>query len=826
MRNWLRTSPPSSHGQRSVEGEQRRRHRWTLFGLSVLFLGASASALGDWTWQSYERTQQAQTSKTTVAGASATLTSALQRDNDFTGTATTLFATTPGLTNRLLARWFGVLDARVGYPGAFGLTYIEMVPRGRLGQFAALAEADPPFGLPLHGPFSVTPSGTRGPYCLTRFGVAELPTHLTASLLARFSQYVNPGFDYCAQRVNSLLGDAASTGQPTVSSLANLFSQPSVGAHRPEPPPFLSRSGLMAVFSPVYVGGLVPTTASGRQKALQGWVLTLFDAGEILTPVFQSEHATTLSLQYRNPNGQVALILPSGPVRAGSVAHTVRLDGTGWIAVLTMSSAAGGLPASAQGFIVLAVGLVISTLLFLLIQVLSRSRSRALDLVEERTRELEHQAPHDGLTGLPNRTLIFDRAKQMVVRAERSHVPVAVLIVDIDGFKLINDSLGHAVGDELLRAIAGRFVVAMRASDSVGRLGGDEFVVLAEGVSVTAGAQLIAERLLGVLNEPYQLAGDLKVGIGASIGVATGLRSAEQLMTDAGAALSEAKSRGRNQYVIFDPDLHTARSDRAELESELRTAVNLGQFLVMYQPILNLDNGSVAKVEALVRWHHPSRGLISPAVFVPALEEFGLIGAVGRMVLEESCRQATAWHAAGYFDIGVSVNVSARQLESDTLVFFVQSALERSRLKPGLLTLEITESTIMRDTDATIRRLSQLKQLGVNLSIDDFGTGYSSLAYLQRFPVDELKIDRSFVSGAPASPDQAALIRTLVQLGAVLGLKTVAEGIETRAQLGQLQEAGCTCGQGYLFARPLSALTMELFFRDHPARPIERSVYR
>ncbi|MGO9195859.1 MAG: putative bifunctional diguanylate cyclase/phosphodiesterase [Acidimicrobiales bacterium] len=802
-------------GAPKADREHRRLYRWTLLALCTLLVGIVASAFGDGIWQSYVRTQQTQASKTAAAATSETLTSALQRDADFTGTATTLLTTTPGLTNRALASWFDILNARARYPGAFGLTYLEVVPQDRLAQFASVTKSDPPFGLPLPGRFSITPPGTRARYCLTRFGFAELPAHLASSVLVHVAEFLHPDFDYCEQQVNSLLSVAASTGQPMVASLATLFTEPTVGAPHAKAPPFLARSGLMAVFSPVYVGGLVPRTQAIRERQLQGWVLSLFDASDIVAPVLQSDHHATVALEYRNPTGKIALVDATGAIPAGSTSRTFRLQGSRWIATVTTRAVDAGVPPSEQGLAVLAVGLLVSMLLFLLIQTLSRSRSRALDLVEERTSELEHQALHDALTGLPNRSLIFDRAKQMLARAERDQLPVAVLVVDLDGFKFVNDSLGHDIGDELLRAVARRFEVTTRASDSVGRVGGDEFVVLAEGSSVEAGADLIAERLLGVLNEPYHLTGGHNVSVGASIGVATGLRTnAEQLLRDADVALYEAKSRGQNQYVIFDPDVHAALSDRIELETELRTAVALEQFRVLYQPILKLDDGSVLKVEALVRWRHPSRGMISPVAFIPALEESGLITAVGRLVLEESCRQASAWHEFGYPALGVSVNVSARQLESNAFVSTVQEALDRSGLEPGLLTLEITESTIMRDTDATVSRLAQLKQLGVRLAVDDFGTGYSSLAYLQRFPVDELKIDRSFVSGTPDSPDQDALIRTLVQLGRVLGLETVAEGIETRAQLGRLRDAGCDFGQGYLFARPLDPLAIERFLEE------------
>ncbi len=786
-----------------------------LLAFATLLIGVVASLLGGGTWRSYVETQQDQATKRTAADASATLTSSLERDGDFTSMASTLLSTMPQITNGQLARWFGTLDTRVGYPGVFGLVYLQVVPRDRLHQFAEETRADPPFGLPITGSFSVTPPGNRPQYCLTRYGYAELPPHITASLLVRFAEFVNPDFDYCAQHTRKPLKLAASTGRATVVSLATLFDEPVVGAPHISPTPLLDKSGLMAVFSPVYRGGVVPATTASRLRQLRGWVLSLFDSSEIVEPILRDDPHATVTLEYRNPNGTTSVVYPGGRVPAGSTSE--RLDlGKGWMAILTTPATDAGFSASDQGLAVLAGGILVSVLLFLLIRMLSRSRSRALDLVDKRTTELEHQALHDGLTGLPNRTLIFDRARQMLARAERDRLPIAVLIVDLDGFKYINDSFGHDVGDELLQAVARRFEVTTRASDSVGRLGGDEFVILAEGTSVAAGADLIAERLLGVLNEPYHLAGTHNISVGASIGVATGLRAnAEQLLRDADVALYEAKSRGQNQYVIFDPALHSTLSDRVELENELRAAVALSQFRVVYQPILKLDDGTVVKAEALVRWNHPSRGEILPAAFVPTLEESGLIAAVGSIVLEESCRQASAWQERGFRTVGVSVNVSARQLESDSLVSTVQRSLERSGLEPGMLTLEITESTIMRDTHVTVRRLAQLKELGVKLAVDDFGTGYSSLAYLQQFPVDELKIDRSFISGAVAPTDGGALIRTLVQLGRVLGLKTTAEGIETDGQLARLVEAGCDCGQGYLFARPLEPDALEEFLLSH-----------
>ncbi len=808
----MRPSPVGSPADGRGHGH---RHPWSLVAFAVLLVGVAASVLGARAWQSYVGTQQTQASTAAVSGVSQALTSALQQDGDFTGTATTLLSTTPGLTNKQLARWFGVLDTSIRYPGVFGLTYIEVVGRGRVGAFASVARGDPPFGLPVSSKFSVSPATASGAYCLTRYGYAELPQHVTASLLVQFARFVSPMFNYCANSIDGLFRLTAETGKPVVESLGSLFaSAPAADGLRP--PPMLASSGIMAEITPLYAGGLVPASTAHRQQGIRGWVLSLFDASQIVAPVLKSAPHASLTLEYRNPSGVAALVGPDGPAQGGDTTRELVLDGTHWTATLREPATPSGVPPSEQGLAVLAGGLLLSLLLFLLIHVLSRSRTRALDLVDQRTNELEYQALHDALTGLPNRTLIFDRANQMLARAQREHLPVAVLVIDLAGLKFVNDSYGHDAGDQLLRVAARRFEVTTRASDSVGRLGGDEFVVLAEGSSVTAGADLIAERLLAVLNEPFDIGEGHTVVVGARIGIATGLRSsAEQLLRDADVALYEAKSRGQNQFVTFDPDLHATLSGRGEMESELRSAVAHNEFRVLYQPILRLGDSAVVKVEALVRWNHPTRGIISPADFIPVLEESGLITSVGRTVLEESCRQARIWHDLGFPSVGISVNVSARQLESDALVATVEEVLERSTLDPAALTLEITESTIMRDIDATVGRLTRLKALGIKLAVDDFGTGYSSLAYLQRFPVDELKIDRSFISGVGDTLDQGALIRTLVQLGRLLGLETVAEGIESPAQLERLRLAGCDCGQGYLFARPLDAPAIESFLRQH-----------
>jgi diguanylate cyclase (GGDEF)-like protein len=439
---------------------------------------------------------------------------------------------------------------------------------------------------------------------------------------------------------------------------------------------------------------------------------------------------------------------------------------------------------------------------------------------------IRHQALHDALTGLPNRTLILDRVEQMQARAKRSDNESAVLFIDLDGFKQVNDTLGHEAGDQLLKSVAARLLATLREGDTIARLGGDEFVVLVEGATPTGSPELVAERLLEVLREPFEVQDVARptVRITASIGIAHGNRmSAADLLRDADIALYEAKAAGRDRFVTFRREMQTAVEDRLTLELDARAALDRSEYFLMYQPIFELESGRVLGVEALVRWNHPTRGLVQPDAFIPLLEETKLIVDVGRWVVEEACRQAQEWRLPER-DMYVSVNVSARQLDGDHLVRDLRRALEATALPPSALVIELTETAIMHDAEATAHQLRAIKELGVSVAIDDFGTGYSSLAYLRQFPVDILKIDRSFVSSISDSAESSALIHTLVQLGKQLGLKTLAEGIEQHDQFCQLQQEECDSGQGYMFARPLAADAVDSFLSGlpRPAVPLSR----
>jgi len=428
--------------------------------------------------------------------------------------------------------------------------------------------------------------------------------------------------------------------------------------------------------------------------------------------------------------------------------------------------------------------------------------------------EIRYQALHDSLTGLPNRVLILDRVEQAMARARRDHVDLALLFVDLDGFKDVNDNMGHKVGDDVLCSVAARFAGTLRESDTVARLGGDEFVVLAEGISLAAGPEIVAQRLLGVLAEPFHMDGESHpFTVSASIGIASGVRqSTEELFRDADVALYRAKEAGKNCYVLFETEMYNAMHSRHELEMDLQAAIGTDQFVLHYQPIFNLSDMTVMGVEALLRWNHPVKGMLQPDEFIPALEASGLIIPVGRWVIDEACRQAMVWLEKGQ-PIKMSVNASARQLDADTLLDDVCFALERSAFPPELLIVEITETCLMSDAEGALVQLNALKSLGVRIAIDDFGTGYSSLSYLQQFPVDSLKIDRSFISGMGKSSEGDTLIHTLIQLGKALNLETLAEGIEEDDQLVQLRGEKCDVGQGYLFARPVEPQEIEKFLR-------------
>jgi diguanylate cyclase (GGDEF)-like protein len=447
----------------------------------------------------------------------------------------------------------------------------------------------------------------------------------------------------------------------------------------------------------------------------------------------------------------------------------------------------------------------------------------SLALTDARTVEAMRDAYHDSLTGLPNRALFLDSLNRALQRAARLGTEVTVLFIDLDRFKDINDSLGHAAGDELLACVAGRIRESLRGEDSAARLGGDEFAILLERTSGYDAGRLVAGRITKALLEPIVLAGR-EVFAFASIGIASSdesARTADDLLRNADIAMYSAKRSGTRRALLYEPSMHTETMEGLELRGDLSHAVPRGELRLEYQPLVNLATGAAVAVEALVRWDHPRFGVVPPSVFIPMAELNGVIVEVGEWVLRRSCEQAAAWRATSLPDLKISVNVSARQLDEPTFPDLVARVLRATALPASALTLEVTESVLMPDADRTLEQLTRLKALGVRMAIDDFGTGYSSLAWLQHFPADQLKIDKSFIDTIETSTQGSAIVRAVIELARTLGLETVAEGIETMPQWTSLRELSCDLGQGYHFARPLAASAVEPFFAASASTSVE-----
>ena len=425
----------------------------------------------------------------------------------------------------------------------------------------------------------------------------------------------------------------------------------------------------------------------------------------------------------------------------------------------------------------------------------------------------EHQALHDPLTDLPNRVLLHDRLRHALASRGRQDVLMALLFLDLDNFKETNDRLGHAAGDELLVAVAERLRTSVRPSDTVARLGGDEFAIVLEGLTDPADLARAPERILQALRSPFVVHG-AQAATTASIGISVdvdGTSSVEELLRNADIAMYAAKRAGKARFEFFEPAMHVAALDRLDLEADLRRAVAAQEFVLHYQPVLSLASERIVGLEALVRWAHPTRGVLGPAEFIKLAEETGLIVAIGGLVLDEACRSAKAWQERypSATPLTIGVNLSGRQLQDPGLLASVEETLRATGLDPTNLVLEITETVMMQDTDTSIARLEELTRLGVRIAIDDFGTGYSSLSYLRRFPIDILKVDKSFVDGVADDPDAAVLAEAIISFGATLQLSTLAEGIETVDQRDRLRAMGCELGQGFHFAKPLPAAEID-----------------
>jgi diguanylate cyclase (GGDEF)-like protein len=762
-------------------GRSRRRLRLWVAVCGVVMIAATAgSVLAARSTAKRDADRSAVEFTTAAAHVASTLQLAIQHEEDLIFSAVGFVAGTPRATKPEFEQWAIAVQALRRYPELLGLGQAVIVPRSQLAAFAKRTAPD--------GSFTVFPAGDRPFYCFAANGFSR-------NAASGFS----PGLDLCA-------------GQTGVEGLAARDS----GNDAYIPFGFGPMTTLI-VLSPVYRDGVQPATVAARRSEFVGWV------GTQLLPNVMLERSlagrSDLAVTFSYAAGASKAVFSSGTMPKAARSVTTDLH-NGWTVRTYGPIGAVGVFADGVALIVLLGGIALSLVLTALLFVLATGRMRALSLVRQKTDELRHQALHDTLTDLPNRALIMDRIEHLLARNLRTDKLGAALYVDLDGFKNINDTLGHEAGDRLLEAVAARMIGTLRDADTIGRMGGDEFVILIDDVALPGAPEMVAERLLEVIRQPFHLAGiPTPMLITASVGIAVGHRETpEELLREADLALYQAKSAGKNCYEVFRPEMGTAVQHRYELEFDLRAALEGGQYRLVYQPIYNLDDLALVGVEALLRWDHPTLGRIEPVEFIPLLEQTGQIIEVGHWVLVEACTQMAAWRERGS-DLTISVNVSARQLDRDVIVDHVRDALERSGLDPAALVLEVTETALMRNVDSTARRLGELKTLGVDVAIDDFGTGYSSLAYLQRFPVDCIKIDRSFTDAITRSPESDALVRTLVQLGKDLGLKTLAEGVESTEQIDYLRTQSVDEIQGFLLATPLAPEALETQIID-PARAI------
>jgi len=794
-------SGPSAHPVSEEHHPQdgRRSRRAVHAAVAVLVTGLVLSAISATLWARSDQANSRKDFHSTAQDITSTVGILLQRDADFVATLRTVLTMDPDLTPTQFAQWYRRLQGNQRQVGGIGSAVVNVVAARDLVRFQSRRDSDPAFirFLGSHITF-VAPTG-QPQYCLLgASGVVQPLTSIAAELVQQ---------DWCNPR--TFVGSTEATALWAAGASDRVLINP------------INVAWLHTTLFefPFYRRGAVLRSPAERTANTLGWIVGSFDTTALVKQALGHRHGLNVRLQYANPDGKPVEVANIGHASGRLTRRTV-LDLNGrWTIAVTGAPIVSGVSPVLQGALIAVGGVVVTLLLSLLILTLSRSRERALAMVAEKTGQLRHQALHDALTGLPNRVLAIDRADQMLARARRVDLPIAVLYIDIDGFKHINDTFGHAVGDTFLKAVAARLETVVRAGDTAARLAGDEFVVLLEASTLDAGPELVAERVLDVLREPYDLTDEIgrELSVTASIGVAYGQHeTAEELLADADVALYTAKEGGRNQYVTYESGMQTAAQDRITLEMDLADAIAAEELFLVYQPTFDLKSERTTGVEALLRWRHAARGVIAPDVFIPIAERSGLILPIGRWVLQTATWQAAQWRAQGQ-DLSISVNVSGRQLDHDELVDDVRSALLESGLEPSALTVEITETALMKDPEATARRLNAIKELGVRVAVDDFGTGYSSLAYLRQFPVDTLKIDRAFVQGIASSKESAALIQTLIDLGKALGLETIGEGIEELAQLEHLQRARCDSGQGFLFARPLEAEALTEFLSSRPA---------
>jgi diguanylate cyclase (GGDEF)-like protein len=783
-------SPPSASRGAIERFSRGRTGAWAAVALVCVAAGAVGSVLGARAVASNDVSKTREAFNQTATGIASSLKVSVQREEDLTVSASTFYAGNPKALPSEFAKWAKWAQMLRHYPELDALGLVTQVRPPQLAAFAAKATGatvKPQAAgstKPDSGALRIAPAGTRPYYCLA------------GAQLARSRADSSPtGLDYCA------LTPALISSRDTARSVeeSTTITVPVSGR----------RVQAVRVETPVYRGGQPPITVAGRRAAFVGWLSKVLFPGAIARTALHAYPQNGVSLRYRA--GSATVTSTSGRRQSGAQSASVALH-NGWKATVFGASVNSSVWADGKALMGLLGGILLSAMLgvlvFLLGDGVGGANKRRAPSAE---REPSNEQLYDPLTGLPNRALTLDLAERMVARTRRQPGMLAgALVIDIDWFKDVNDKLGQACGDQLLKIVAERVSDVVRSGDTVGRLEGDEFVVLVEAAARGARLDALARRVIEALHKPVDL-DDFGPSffLTASIGLAFGQYAhPEDLLRDAQLALHAGKAAGKDRYTLFNANMRSVIEGQGALEAELNTALLDNQFFQLYQPIYDLDTRQVVGLEALIRWRHPTRGVLAAAEFVPLAEETGLIVPIGRWALEEACRRAAEWNVAGH-RASISVQVSTNQLNRDGFTTDVRRALQQSGLEPSLLTLEIGETTVLLDVAAATERCREIKQLGVRIAIDDFGSGYAYRSDLQQMPIDFLKVDRSSLAASDDQDYRSWLLEAILHFGRDLALTVIAKGIDTHEHMTTVQSMGCTLAQGFYMGEPTPAHVVE-----------------
>lgn len=796
------TAPPAPVSpERTLGG----RSLWLLAALVCLAAGALASVLGSHSLARSDAAKAQRSTRQSAAGIASAVKADVQHEEDLALTAVAFFADHPNASPAEFHTWAKWIKASRRYPELAELRLVTPVAAAELAGFALR-------GKPQLAKVSATSSSATTSSTPTVSSTPLASTTATAAAAIHALHIIPPGERalYCL----ALAGLARSSVKRLPAGTDYCVRTPSLLALRDSGASHyagtsLSGTRALRIETPVYRGGITPRTLQGRRAAFVGWLHQVLEPGAVLSTALAGHPGSAARLRYRA--GASKVLFTSGTPAGGAQSTTSNLQ-NGWSLKTFLPAPATGVAADARALALLIGGCVLSALLGLLVMLLGLARSaRPAALAAKPLGTAKVEDLYDPLTGLPNRALTLDLAERMLARTGRqSGMLGGALIVDVDWFKDVNEKLGEEAGDQLLRTVAERLERVVRAQDTVGRLGGDEFVILVESAARGVRLDSLARRVIEAMHEPIMLADSgPSFFITASIGVAYGrYEDPAELLRDSQLALDAAKAAGKDGYTLFNANMRSVIESQAVLEAELNTALQERQFFILYQPICALATRAITGFEALIRWQHPTQGILTPTEFLPAAEETGLIVPIGRWVLEEACARAASWNVAGH-RVGVSVMVSPKQMHREGFATDVRRALQQSGIEPALLTLEIGESAVMDDVAAAATRLSEIKHLGVRTAIDDFGNAYARRSDLQRLPIDFLKVDPGELAASDDEDYRTWLLEAILSLGRDLSLTVIAKGIETEEQMTRLKVMGCSLAQGYFMGEPTPTSAVE-----------------